>query len=69
MKYVMKPEIIDYIKKNRKNRQLAQMLGVTEGYISQIVNKHKTKITKLMAYALTKAISSDLEINDVFDIF
>ena len=33
----------------KSNREISEMLGITEGYVSQIVNRKKTKISKLMA--------------------
>lgn len=66
--YKMKEEISSSIKKQRINRKIAEKIGVTEGYISQIVNHKKINISKTMAYALTKAIASDLEIENIFDI-
>ena len=50
------------------NRSIANKVGVTEGYISLIVNDHKPNITKTLAYAISKAISNDYEIEDVFDV-
>lgn len=66
--YKMKEEITKEIKKQRINRKLAEKVGVTEGYISQIVNGKKTRISKTMAYAISKAISNELEIENIFDI-
>ena len=55
--------------KDRKitQRYLAKTIGVDETYVSQIVNGRS--ISKLCAYAVCKAISSDLEILDLFNIF
>jgi plasmid maintenance system antidote protein VapI len=64
----MKEEISSSIKKQRINRKIAEKIGVTEGYISQIVNHKKINISKTMAYAVTKAIASNLEIENIFDI-
>ena len=68
--YVIKEGMKEYLHKNKiTNRKIARRLGVTEGYISQIVNKKQTKISKLMAYAFVKAVSSDMEIENIFNIF
>jgi len=67
--YKMKEEVCKEIKKKRINRKLARTIGVTEGYISQIVNHRKLDISKTVAYATTKAISNKLEIEDVFEVF
>ena len=50
------------------NRKIANTLGVSESYVSQIMNRKKTKISKLMAYGFCKSISPDYEIPDLFDI-
>lgn len=49
-----------------KQKEIAEKIGVDKGYISQTANGRK--ISKLCAYALCKAISSDLEILDLFNI-
>lgn len=66
--YKMKKEYSDFIKKNRLNRKISKIVGVTEGYVSGIVNNRRD-ISKTVAYAVTKAIDSNLEIADVFDIY
>jgi len=68
--YKIKPKVKELLKNNKiTNRKIAYKLGVTEGYISQIINARKLDISKLMAYAFCKAIDSDLEITDLFEIF
>lgn len=60
----------DEIKKYKKwgiVRDIAKKTGLTEGYISQILNGNKTRFTKLTAYAITKAISPELEIQNLFE--
>lgn len=67
--YKIRPETREILHQNKiTNRKIAQKLGVTEGYISQIVNCKKTNISKLLAYAFCKAIHSDLEIEDIFEV-
>lgn len=67
--YVMKKKYSDLIKKNRSNRKIANVVGITEPYMSGIVNNDKRRsITKMTAYAITKAIDENLEIADVFDL-
>jgi len=68
MEYILKSEIKEVVHKKITNRAIANKLGITEGYVSQIMNGRKTKISKLMAYAFCKAISQDLEITDLFEI-
>ena len=67
MEYIIKDKIAEQIRKNRRNREIARTVGVTEGYISQIVHKRPV-VVKTTAYAITKAIDKDLEIKDVFEI-
>ena len=66
--YKIKEEEIKKYKKYGLVRKVAQKTGVTEGYISQILNGRKSDISKVIAYAVTKAISSDLEIENLFNI-
>lgn len=66
--YKMKKEISNNIRKLRYNRKLAEKVGVSEGYMSQVVNGHKINISKTLAYAISKAIASDLEIENIFEI-
>lgn len=66
--YIIKDGMKDEIKKQSTFRNIAQKIGVTEGYISQVMNGRKTTISKVLAYAICKAISSNLEIQDVFNI-
>lgn len=66
--YIIKSGVKDAIRNKKTNREIANMLGITEGYISQIINSRRTKISKLMAYAFCKAIDSELEIEDLFEI-
>lgn len=65
--YILKLGAKEVIKTKKTNRAIAKTLGVTEGYISQIINGRKKNISKLMAYAFCKAIDSDLEILDLFE--
>jgi len=67
--YILKDDVINYLKKYKiTNRKIANRIGVTEGYVSQIKNKKHTNISKLMAYAFAKAINSEFEIENIFNI-
>lgn len=67
--YRMKSKYSYMIKEKRLNRKLAHIVGVTEGYMSGIVNNAgRRNISKMTAYAISKAIDKNLEIADVFDI-
>ena len=69
-RYVIKEEAKEYMHNHKiTNRKIARKLGVTEGYISSIKNARKTEISKLMAYAFCKAVDSELELENVFEIF
>jgi len=50
--------------KKIKTKDIAEQIGVTSGYVSQI--KKGKCISKLCAYAVCKAIAPDLEIEDLF---
>lgn len=71
MKYTIKEDInIKCILKDagiKTQKELAEKVGIRADYISQILNgKHTTKRT---AYAITKSISPDLEIENIFNKF
>lgn len=63
-----KKQVKDFLKKTRIKTQknLADIIGIGEDYVSQIMNGRPT--TRVTAYAFTKAISTDAEINDFFEI-
>lgn len=56
-------DVLKIYKKPQKD--IAEKIGITKGYVSEIVNKRRG-ISKLCAYAFCKAISPELEINDLF---
>ena len=56
------------IKMLKKNREIAEITGLNEGYISQILHGKRTDISKTAAFAICKSISPELEISDIFDI-
>jgi len=49
---------------NIKQKEIAKIVGIDPSYISQIVNGRA--VSKLCAYAICKAISSDFEIENLF---
>lgn len=65
--YKIKEEKIAEIKE-KTNRKISEISGVSENYISQIINERKTNISKTVAYAITKALNCNYEITDVFDV-
>lgn len=52
--------------KGIKQKQIAEVIGVDKTYLSQMTNGRG--VSKLCAYAVCKAISSDLEVENLFDI-
>ena len=56
----------NFILKSRmlKRKDLAEITGISESYISQI--KSGRSISKVFAYAICKAICKDYEIEDLF---
>lgn len=55
-------------KKYRFDIRLAKTIGIDKSYISQIINRRELSISKLAAFAISKALSPDYEIQDVFDV-
>lgn len=47
-----------------KRKDIAEITGISESYISQI--KSGRSVKKIVAYAICKAISKDYEIEDLF---
>lgn len=63
--YILKDEMKEKVK-DLTNRYIADKVGITETYMSQILNNRK-KASKTLAYAISKVISSNYEIEDVFN--
>ena len=63
--YQIKDGIKKQIKEKIKFKDLAKKVGINSGYISQIMNGRKA--SKVIAYSITKAVSPDLEIKDLFE--
>lgn len=66
--YIIKPKMKQEIKKHIKFKELADIVGINECYMSEVVNGRRKTISKTLAYAICKAISPKLEIEDIFDI-
>lgn len=66
--YKIKKGMKDKIRKIIRFNKLAEKVGINECYMSEIVNGRRESISKSLAYMICKAISPDLEINDVFDV-
>ena len=65
---VIKPGMKDLIRKKVKFNELARRVGVNRCYMSEIMNGRRETISKILAYAICKAISPELEVSDVFNI-
>ena len=66
LRYLIKPDKAEEIKEKFKNKGLANTSGLSICYINLILNGRR-KIQKRIAYAFTKSINSELEIEDLFD--
>lgn len=56
----------EFVEKYKING-IADMVGISTNYLSQILN-NKKNCKKTVAYCIVKAIDSNAEINDYFDI-
>lgn len=63
--YRFKKELFINIKINQKN--IADEIGLSRQYINGVIN-NKYNCRKIVAYAMTKLINSDAEINDYFEM-
>ena len=66
MSYKLKSDVAKDIKKKFRGVYLANTLGRTQAYMSLLLNQ-KINCPKTTAYAFTKMIDSDLEIDDLFE--
>lgn len=64
--YILKSEFASEIKAKYKARNIAKVVGITEGYLSQILQSGKT-CSKKTAYAIAKYLNEEAEIQDYFD--
>lgn len=67
MKYILKQNVADQIKEKYKNGYIAKRSGLSMCYVSLIMNRRR-EVQKRIAYAFTKSVGSDLEINDLFEM-
>ena len=66
--YKIKDDKIKNIKKWGIVRKIAKETELDESYISQVLNGKRTIKKKVYAYAITKTISPELEIENLFNI-
>ena len=62
--YRFKKEKFDKIKLNQA--KIADEIGISRQYINGVIN-NKYNCRKIVAYAITKLINSNAEINDYFE--
>ena len=64
--YIFKKELKKELMGDKTVRSIANMMGITEGYVSQVLNGKK-ECSKLVAYCICKIFNYDLEIEDCFE--
>ena len=67
MKYILKSSVAEQLREKYKNGYIAEKSGLSMCYVSLIMNRRRD-VQKRIAYAFTKSVGSDLEINDLFDM-
>lgn len=66
MRYVLKKDASDIIKRKYRNTYIEEKIGLCASYVSQIVNRRRA-VPKNVAYTFAKTINSNYEIEDLFD--
>lgn len=66
MKYILRQDKADEIRKKIKNKYIADVSGLSLCYVSLIMTG-KRQVNKRIAYPFTKAVDSELEIDDLFE--
>lgn len=64
--YIFKKETLENLGFSKTRKQMAEIIGVSEGYLSKILNS-KRKCSKVLAYAITKTLNEKSEISDFFE--
>ena len=67
MGYMLKKNVAEILRAKYKNGYIASIVGLSDTYVSLIFHRKRT-IPKRLAYSFTKAINSEAEINDYFEI-
>lgn len=65
--YKLKAGMKEQIREKIRFNKLADKVGIGKCYMSEIVNGRKTS-SKTLVFSICKAISPDLEIEDLFDV-
>ena len=66
--YRIKEDKIKDIKRYGTIRRIAEITGLNEGYVSQVLKGTRTIKKKIYAYAITKSIDSNSKIENLFEI-
>ena len=64
--YIFKKETLENVGFSKTQKMMAEIIGVSEGYFSKILNS-KRKCIKVLAYAITKTLNEKSEISDFFE--
>lgn len=64
--YIFKKETIENVGFSKTQKMMAEIIGVSEGYFSKILNS-KRKCSKILAYSITKTLDKNKEIEDFFE--
>lgn len=64
--YMMKDSTIKKIREKYRIEYIANQVGISFTYLSLIINKRK-HCSKMVAYAITKTIDSEAEIDELFE--
>ena len=67
MGYKLKEEVALALRKKYKKGYIASIVGLSDAYVSQIFHR-KITIPKRLAYSFSKAINSEYEIKDLFEL-
>lgn len=66
MRYILKEEASELIRKKYKVSYIVETVGLCTSYTSQIINR-KRAVPKNVAYTFAKSINSEYEIENLFD--
>ena len=67
MKYYLKKEVAEKLKKKYRSTYFIEAVGISKCYTSLILNR-KRHCPKRVAYCFTKAIDENAEIDDFFEV-
>lgn len=66
MGFILKKESADLITKKYKNSYISNQLNLSGTFVSQVLHRKKA-VAKHTAYAFTKLINSEAEVEDIFE--